>query len=375
MTDRHFHRSKSSPVSAGPAPYSGSILVIDDNADVRRLLTTYLSLRGHQVTEARNGREAMDQLVKQPFDLVLLDMMMPEIGGLVVLEFIKSDPQLRHIPVIVVSAADELHTVVQCIELGAEDFLPKPFEAAILFARVNASLERKRLRDNEQAYLQSMQEEHVKAERLLLNVLPKPVADRLLNERRVLVDEFPEVTVLFADIVDFTSVTTRVKPEEMVEWLNDIFTTFDELAAHYGLEKIKTIGDAYMAAAGLPVARSDHASAAAYMALDMRAQTSRMVTPDGEPLHIRLGLGSGPVIAGVIGTSKFSYDLWGDTVNTASRMEAQGLPDRIQVTQATYDCLRDQFDLEERGLIPVKGKGLMLTYWLTGPHVNGQGNK
>ena len=371
MTDRRYHGIKSTPVPTSPSRRHGTILVVDDNYDIRRMLTTYLSLRGHQIVEARSAREAMDQLEQWPFDLVLLDMMMPEISGLVVLEFIKSNPQLRHIPVIVISADNELHTVVQCIELGAEDFLPKPFESAILFARVNASLERKWLRDNEQANLQSIQEERVKAERLLLNILPKPIADRLLHERRVIVDQFPHVTVLFADIVDFTSLTMRVNPEEMIEWLNDVFSTFDDLANRYGLEKIKTIGDAYMVAAGLPVERPDHVLAAAAMALDMRALAIGMRTPDGEPFHVRIGLDTGPVIAGVIGTAKFSYDLWGDTVNTASRMEAQGLPDRIQVTQAVFDTLREHCELEERGLIPVKGKGLMLTYWLTRLRSNG----
>ncbi len=202
--------------------------------------------------------------------------------------------------------------------------------------------------------------------------MPRPIAERLLHERRVLVDQFPEATVLFADIVDFTSLAARVEPEEMVEWLNDVFSTFDELAERHGLEKIKTIGDAYMVAAGLPVARPDHASAAARMALDIRALAKRMTTPDGEPFHIRIGLHSGPVIAGVIGMSKFSYDLWGDTVNTASRMESHSLPDYIQVTQTTYEGLRDQFDFEERGIISVKGKGEMLTYWLIGQRSNGK---
>lgn len=343
---------------------TGSILVVDDSADIRRLLNIHLQLLGHTVTEARDGRHALDLIHRQPFDLILLDIMMPRATGFVVLEEIKADPMLRHIPVIVISAAGELHNAVKCIELGAEDFLAKPFEPSILSARVSASLERKRLRDNEQAYLHALEQERATSERLLLNVLPKPIADRLRNERQIIVDRFPMVTVLFADIVDFTVLSARVSPVDLIEWLNDIFSTFDDMAHKYGLEKIKTIGDAYMAAAGLPTARPDHVEAAARMALDMQAMAAMLSSPLGEPFHIRIGLDTGPVVAGVIGSSKFSYDLWGDTVNTASRMEAQGLPDRIQVTQAIYDQLCRHFHFEERGLIAVKGKGEMRTYWL-----------
>jgi adenylate cyclase len=342
----------------------GSILVVDDTDDIRRLLSIHLKMMGHTITEARDGREALQLIYSQPFDLILLDIMMPHVSGLAVLEVVKKDPALRHIPIVVISAASDLASIVKCIELGAEDFLPKPFEVAVLYARVNASLERKRLRDNEQEYLHIIEQERATSERLLLNVLPKPIADRLRQERRLIVDRLPEVTVLFADIVDFTALSAHTTPEELIGWLNDIFSTFDELANTYGLEKIKTIGDAYMAAAGLPTPRADHAEAAAAMALEIRDLAARMTTPHGDPFHLRIGIDTGPVVAGVIGNTKFSYDLWGDAVNTASRMEAQGLPDRIQVTPAIYDRLCHQFVLEERGLIAVKGKGEMKTYWL-----------
>lgn len=346
------------------ATQPGSILVVDDTDDVRRLLALHLQMKGHRVTEARNGREALDLIYNQPFDLVLLDIMMPHVNGYAVLECVKSDPAMRHIPIVVVSAASELSSIVRCIELGAEDFLPKPFEVAMLYARVNASLERKRLRDNERAYLHIIEQERATSQRLLLNVLPKPIADRLRDERRLIVDRLPEATVLFADIVNFTSLSATLPPNDLIEWLNDIFSTFDELANNYGLEKIKTIGDAYMAAAGLPMPRADHVEAAAAMALAVRDIALRMTTPHGDPFQIRIGLDTGPVVAGVIGSTKFSYDLWGDTVNTASRMESLGLPNRIQVTPAIYERLRSRFKLEERGFIAVKGIGEMKTYWL-----------
>ena len=345
-----------------PAP--GSLLVVDDNRDIRRMLTMQLQLMGHTVVEAADGLEALDLIYTYPFDLVLLDLTMPRMSGFSVLEQIKADPALRHLPVIIISAAGELKNAVRSIELGAEDFLSKPFEAAILKARISASLDRKRLRDMERSYLRTIEQERATSERLLLNVLPKPIADRLRDERRLVVDRFPAVTVLFADIVDFSELSLKLRPAVLIEWLNDIFTTFDELAQKHGLEKIKTIGDAYMAAAGLPTPRPDHAAAAARMALEMLAMARLLANPLGEALQLRIGLDTGPVVAGVIGTMKFSYDLWGDTVNTASRMEEHGLPGRIQVTQNTYDCLRDQFRFEPRGPVAVKGKGAIDAYWL-----------
>ena len=345
---------------------TGSILVADDNTDIRRMLAIQLAFLGHTVTEACDGREALDLIRSKPFDLVLLDLDMPKVTGFGVLEAVKADLTLRHLPIIIISAAGELKNAVRSIELGVEDFLSKPFETAILKARIGASLERKRLRDNEQAYLRLIEQERATSDRLLLNVLPKVIADRLRSERRLIVDQLPAVTVLFADIANFTLLAVRVSPEELIEWLNDVFSAFDDLATTHGLEKIKTIGDAYMAAAGLPTPRPDHAEAAAAMALGMLDRVSHMTTPNGDPFHIRIGLDSGPVVAGVIGTAKFSYDLWGDAVNTASRMEAHGLSDRIQVTPATCELLSPHFQLEERGMIAVKGKGDMQTYWLVG---------
>ena len=208
--------------------------------------------------------------------------------------------------------------------------------------------------------------EQEKSERLLLNVLPAPIAARLKQTDGVIADAFGEVTVLFADIVDFTRRSERIAPEQVVQALNDLFSVFDQLARQRGLEKIKTIGDAYMVAGGLPDPRPDHAQAVAEMALAMRDEVARRTDPGGQPLAVRIGIDTGPVVAGVIGTSKFSYDLWGDTVNTASRMESEGVAGCIQVTACTYERLRDGYRFERRGPIPVKGKGEIVTYLLVG---------
>ncbi|MEG4028308.1 MULTISPECIES: adenylate/guanylate cyclase domain-containing protein [unclassified Microcoleus] len=204
------------------------------------------------------------------------------------------------------------------------------------------------------------------SEKLLLNILPKPIAERLKAEQSTIADSFAQVSVLFADIVGFTELSARMSPTELVKRLNVIFSHFDQLAEKYGVEKIKTIGDAYMVVGGLPTPRDDHAEAIAQMALGMQAKIAKLCAETGEKLAIRVGINSGPVVAGVIGVSKFTYDLWGDTVNVAARMEATGFAGSIQVTDVTYELLKDKYLFERRGVIPVKGKGNMMTYWLLG---------
>ncbi|HKP89840.1 MAG TPA: adenylate/guanylate cyclase domain-containing protein [Thermoleophilaceae bacterium] len=212
----------------------------------------------------------------------------------------------------------------------------------------------------------ALEAEQEKSERLLLNVLPAPIAERLKASPGVIADGFEGVTVLFADIVEFTPLADELPPEEVVALLDRVFSGFDELTQRHGLEKIKTIGDAYMVAGGLPIPRPDHAEAVAEMALAMREEVRRHSGEVPHPLDIRIGIDSGPVVAGVIGRRKFIYDLWGDTVNTASRMESHGVADGIQVTQRTYERLRERYDLRSRGEIEVKGKGAMTTYLLLG---------
>ncbi len=212
----------------------------------------------------------------------------------------------------------------------------------------------------------SLSQEKEKSERLLLNVLPRPIAERLKQETGTIADNFAETTVLFADIVDFTRLSAQLSPAALVSLLNEIFSEFDSLADRHGLEKIKTIGDAYMVVGGLPQPRADHARAIAEMALDMQAAIATFADDCEQPLQLRIGLHSGPAIAGVIGRRKFIYDLWGDTVNTASRMESHGLVGAIQATQATYQRLYEDYHWQRRGQVRVKGKGYMQTYLLVG---------
>lgn len=213
---------------------------------------------------------------------------------------------------------------------------------------------------------EALQVEQEKSERLLLNILPKMIADQLKQDQGAIAEQFEEATILFADIVDFTPLSASMVPTELVILLNQIFSKFDQLAERYGLEKIKTIGDAYMVVGGLPEPRTDHAEAVAEMAIEMQSAIAQFSTRDGHPFNLRIGINTGPVVAGVIGMKKFIYDLWGDTVNVASRMESQGTARGIQVTTATYEHLKNKYYLESRGAIAVKGKGEMETYWLLG---------
>ena len=218
-----------------------------------------------------------------------------------------------------------------------------------------------RQKNNTLALLRVEQE---KSENLLLNILPKEIAAILKNENRTIADLYDGASILFADMVGFTPLTAHMQPREMVDLLNRVFTHFDSLVDKHGLEKIRTIGDSYMVAAGVPRPRADHAQALAGMALEIQEYLRTDPACLSQRLNFRIGINSGPVVAGVIGRKKFIYDLWGDAVNTASRMESHGTPGRIQITRSTYELIRDQFVCELRGRIPIKGKGEMETWYL-----------
>jgi adenylate cyclase len=341
----------------GPSGTANRILVVDDTAANRDLLSRRLQREGYRVTSAADGAAALTLIAAEGFDLVLLDLMMPGMSGFEVLSRLKADESTRHLPVIMISALDELESTVRCIAAGAEDYLPKPFNPVLLRARIGACLEKKRLLDELRA-------EKERSEALLLNILPRSIIERMRRGETVIADRVAEATVLFSDLVDFTSLAARVSPEETVALLGDIFSRFDALAARHGLEKIKTTGDGYMVAGGLPEQRADHAVAVAEMALAMldAAETAGRVV--GQPLQLRIGLNTGALIAGVLGTHKFVYDVWGDTVNTAKRMESYGEPGRVHVSATTRQALGDAFRFEPRGSLEVKGKGAMETYFV-----------
>ena len=533
------------------------ILVVDDTPDNLRLLIRILQKQGYKVRPVTNGFSALEAIQSSPPDLILLDIMMPDIDGYELCQQLKAEPQFSQIPIIFLSALEEGINKAKAFEVGGADYITKPFQMKEVLARVSNQLAVRSLQIQLQEKNQKLTEQNVQlhqeiaerrqvemetrlllratqaisksenfesaidlilrlicetiewnlgeawipssdgqvlkcalgryasdlsfsefrqtscqlsfqpgvgmpgriwlgqqsewiddvstapeqvflrsqiaanvglkaafgvpiladnqvlavlifyrdknlecqprllelvsavatqlgaliqrkqaeeslrlqqkqTERLLLNILPKPIAERLQKEQKLIADHFDEVSVLFADLVGFTEFSAHKTPTQLVEILNGIFCEFDRLSESHGLEKIKTIGDAYMVVGGLPTAREDHGRAIALLALEMQSALTQFNLKIGESFQLRIGIHSGSVVAGIIGISKFSYDLWGDTVNVASRMESNGMPGKIQVTGATYERLKEQFIFEERGMIEVKGKGKMLTYWLIG---------
>jgi adenylate cyclase len=345
----------------------GRILVIDDDSSNRDLLRRRLAHEGHDVLLAASGRQALEVLEHEVIDLILLDLLMPDMNGIEVLETLKSDTRWYAIPVVMISGLSETDAVMRCIEAGAEDYLPKPFDIVLLRARINAGLERKRWRERESEYLASLRAEKERSEALLRNILPDPIVVRLNEGEKVIADRFDAVSILFADIVGFTPAAAMMSPANLVGMLDRTFSAFDDLAMRLGIEKIKTIGDSYMAAAGLPLPREDHLERMAEFALGMLSALDGLNSAYGTSFRIRIGMHTGPVIAGIIGRHKFIYDVWGDTVNVASRLESHGVANRIQVSEAVRTALADRYDFEQQGTITLKGRGDAVTYLLVSP--------
>ena len=328
------------------------ILVVDDTPANIQTLAAVLQGKGYPISVATNGKQALEVLGRVRPDLILLDVMMPEMDGFETCERIKASAEWRDIPVIFLTSKTDTADIVRGFELGAVDYVAKPFNAHELLARVDTHLTIDRLRREN--------------ERLLLNILPAPIAERLKAGSPHIADDFADVTVLFADIVGFTPMSAAMPAHAVVDLLNELFTRFDLAAAELGVEKIKTIGDAYMAVCGLPDPRADHVERSARMALKMLEIARTFGAEKGIPLRLRVGLNAGPVVAGIIGRHKFIYDLWGDTVNLASRMEAHGVPDAVQVTRSVYERLKGRYALEPRGAVEIKGKGAVETWVLRG---------
>lgn len=475
-----------------PIP-KGDILVVDDTPNNLRLLATMLTEKGYEVRSVISGKMALMGVQAAPPDLILLDVNMPQMNGYEVCKRLKSDPKTQEIPIIFISALDEVSDKVKGFQVGGVDYITKPFHVEEVLARVEKQITiqklqkqlQKEIHDRQQAeekyrsivenavngicqttpegrylsanpalarimgygspeeliatvtdinqiYVQpqrraefiaymgryetvsdfesqiyrkdgskiwisenmrtvkdddgqvlyyegtvqditerkqteaELRYQRRKAELLLLNILPQPIAERLKRDAQTIADSFADASILFADIVDFTGLAMTESPTQLVELLNEVFSVCDRLAKRHGLEKIKTIGDAYMAVGGVSLPCPNHLEAIADLALDMQLEVAKFERPDHSPLRLRIGINCGPVIAGVIGTTKFIYDLWGDAVNVASRMESQGEPDKIQVTEAVYQRLHPLYRFEPRGEIAIKGKGQMMTYWLIG---------
>ena len=287
--------------------------------------------------------------------MVLLDVMMPEMNGYETIELIKTDPELRDIPVIMISAVDEMESVVRCIKLGAEDYLPKPFNATLLQARVSASLEKKRMRDQEAQYRIRLEGERKKSDKLLHAILPAGAVQELKQTETVQPRRFDNVAVLFCDIVGFTSYCDRMPPERLVGDLQRLMCAFEDILENNNLEKIKTIGDAVFATAGLLRPIENPVAAAAKCGLEMAAASEVM-----EPgWRLRVGIHIGPVVAGIVGRKQFLYDLWGDTVNVAARITHEAAPGTVAISCDAWMHGRDSIRARSLGLVELRGRGKM----------------
>ena len=350
------------------------VLLVDDQAMIGEAVRRLLADEPDVVFEfCRDADAALDAAVAFRPTVLLQDLVMPGIDGLDMVRRFRSVKATAQVPVIVLSGKDEPIVKAQLLGAGANDYLVKLPDRVELVARIRVHSDGyRRLLERDAAFealersLADLKREREKSERLLLNILPEKVAARLKDGEASIAESFTGVTVMFADLCGFTEFSQHVDARHLVELLDEIFSTFDHLARAHGVEKIKTIGDAYMAVAGLPVPSADHAEAVAVMALGMLEAFRGVMRARGLAMELRIGIHSGPVAAGVIGRHKFSYDLWGDTVNLASRMESHGEPSRIHVSQATRDLLGGAFRFADRGEVNVKGKGSMRTYFLLG---------
>lgn len=332
---------------------SARVLVVDDLPQNVKLLEAKLASEYFDVITASSGAEALELIHSENPDIVLLDVMMPEMDGYETLEHIKSDMATRDIPVIMISALDEIESVVRCIEMGAEDYLPKPFNATLLKARVGASLEKKRLRDQEAAYLDQLEAEQKRSDKLLHAILPPGAVQELKATDTVLPRRYEDVAVLFCDIVGFTAYCDRTPPETVVGQLQELVQAYEEIALSHGLEKIKTIGDAFLATGGLLQKVENPVLASVKCGLEMATVSESL----DAGWQVRVGIHFGPIVAGIVGKRQFGYDLWGDTVNVAARIAGEADPGTVLLSNEAWHQVRRLAQGRTRGLVPLKGKG------------------
>ena len=348
------------------------ILVVDDQPANVLLLERMLGGAGYaSVTSTFDPLAVCDLHGKHCYDLIVLDLQMPGMDGFQVMEGLKHIEKEGYLPVLVITAQPD-HKL-RALRAGARDFISKPFDVAEVLTRVHNLLEvrllhveiRRKNAELKTLFDQVVVERKV-SERLALHVPPDSIAARLQARPDVTADTFADVTVVIADVVGFAELTPAVSPERLALLLDEVFTGFDGLAKARGLKKIKTLGNSYMAAAGVPVPSGDHAARAAHLALDMVDALDRFNERRDHALQVRIGIATGAVVAGVIGRHRYLYDVWGDAVNTASRMESHGVAGRVQVADSTRRRLGEPFLFEERGALEVEGQGDVTTWFVGG---------
>ena len=334
----------------------GRVLIVDDIEENRDLLSRYLKPVGHEVSLASTGIMALDMVAQAQFDIILLDIIMPDMNGLEVLEALKADDQHRQIPIIVISGLSQIDAVASCIAAGAEDYLTKPFNQVLLKARISSCLQKKKWADKERSYLKEIETEKNRSDAILDAILPMPIIQRLKSSNDPIADRIENVSILFADVVGFTPAAETMSPEKLLKRLDVMFSGFDELTHQYGIEKIKTIGDAYMAACGAPLAVPDSTDRILDFAIAI-LNLMQQIELSADAFKLRIGIHSGPVIAGLVGRRRYVYDLWGETVNLASRLESNGIVNKICVSDTIVKSASSRFEFQSRGLIELKGIG------------------
>ena len=348
------------------------ILIVDDKEANVVLLERMLGGAGYTgVTSTLDSRGVCALHAKNAYDLIVLDLQMPGMDGFEVMEGLKRIEKDDYMPVLVVTAQPD-HKL-RALKAGAKDFISKPFDIAEVLTRVHNMLEVRllhvairRKNDELKKLFDQVVAERKVSERLALHVAPDSIAARLHARPDVTADAFADATVLIAEVVGFTELAPAARPEQLALLLEEIFAAFDELVKSRGLRKIKTLGNSYMAAAGVPQAAGDHAAQAAHVSLDMIDAVDRFNERSGHSLQVRVGIATGAVVAGVIGKRMYVYDVWGDAVNIASRMESHGVAGRVQVAESTRRRLGEPFLLEERGVLEVEGEGDLKTWFVTG---------
>jgi adenylate cyclase len=353
--------------------FKASILIVDDQDANVLLLERMLQGAGYTSVSSTTHPEHVCNLHRQNrYSLIVLDLQMPVMDGFQVMAALKQIETDGYLPVLVITAQPD-HKL-RALQAGARDFVSKPFDLPEVLMRVYNMLEVRLLNLESKKLYERVATEQQLSERLLLNVLPQAIVERLKARPattidgfpEIIADGFPEATILFAGLHDFSRLTENMAATELVTLLNDVYSGFDTIVQKLGLEKIKIVGESYMIAAGVPTARPDHAEAIAEAALALQQEIVRHDAPSEETFCLRIGVNTGPVVAGVIGKTKFSYDVWGETVNTAWHMETYGAPGRIQVNETTYARLRTKYLFEDRGEFYVKEKGELKTYFLKG---------
>ena len=335
---------------------SYKLLVVDDDDFNRKMMKRLLEKEGYsKIDMADNGNLALQKIRENNYDAIMLDIEMPEIDGYGVLEHLQKDMRLRDIPVIMISGVEESASVIKCIKLGATDYLRKPIDPVLLHARLGACLEKKRLRDQQISYVSQLREEKKRFDKLLNVILPIAAANELKATGRVPPRLYQDVSILFCDIVGFTSYCERHSAEEVVDGLQELFEAFEEITHRNGMEKIKTIGDEFMASSGLLLPNEDPLLAAITCGLEM-VEAAKSNT---NSWHVRVGINQGPVIAGIVGLDKYQFDVWGNTVNTAARMTNVAQENIVVLPVEAWMSVQDRCDGRSLGMLDFKGKGQM----------------